>query len=200
MTRTRTHRRPAFRAAGIAVLLGLGLAASSLFAQSLDVPSEKWGLSFGNSKEFTGLRFNFRDSRVRRVTGVNITFWMPRKDNKGSVVSGLSLGVAPGGGRVRGVQLGLLGAGADSSLSGITVAGLGAGAGDDVRGVAIALGGVGAGEDLAGIAIGGLGVGAGENITGLCLGGLGAGAGGTIEGIVIGGLGAGAGRTLPGWP
>ena len=180
--------------------MGLGLAASSLFAQSLDIPSERWGLSFGNSKEFTGLRFNFRDSRVRRVTGVNVTFWMPRKDNKDAVVRGLSLGVVPGGGRVRGVQLGLLGAGADASLTGLTVAGLGAGAGSDVKGVVLALGGVGAGEDLTGIAIGGLGAGAGENITGICLGGLGAGAGGDLKGVVLGGLGAGRARTSPAWP
>ncbi|MBS1226149.1 MAG: hypothetical protein H6R32_83, partial [Candidatus Aminicenantes bacterium] len=110
-------------AAGVLLLILWGPAsAGGLFAQSLNVPSEKWGLSFGNSKEFTGLRFNFRDSRVRRVTGVNVTFWMPRKDNKESVVRGLSLGVAPGGGRVRGVQLGLLGAGAEASLIGLTVA------------------------------------------------------------------------------
>ena len=52
-------------------------AAGSVSAQSLDIPSKKWGLSFGNSKEFTGLRFNFRDHGVVRITGVNVTLWTP---------------------------------------------------------------------------------------------------------------------------
>ncbi|MCK7490054.1 MAG: hypothetical protein MZU79_07405 [Anaerotruncus sp.] len=108
---------------------------------------------------------------------------------------------------MRGVQLGLLGAGADASLTGLTVAGLGAGAGEDVKGVVLAFGGVGAGDNLTGIAVGGLGAGAGENITGhlprrsrrrgrrrpqraSLIGGLGAGASArTSTGLAVGGLG-----------
>ncbi|NLH75578.1 MAG: hypothetical protein GX465_00890, partial [Acidobacteria bacterium] len=135
MAMTSTFRRLT-RAVAAAILLGTALAAAPvLYSQSLDIPSEKWGLSFGNSKEFTGLRFNFRDRGVRRVAGVNFTLWMPHKKDNDAVVTGLSLGVVPGGGRVRGVHLGLLGAGADKSLTGLTLAGLGAGAGEDVEGV-----------------------------------------------------------------
>jgi len=88
------------------------LMTQGLNAQSLDIPSRRWGVSFGNSKEFTGLRFNFRDSQVRRVTGINITLWTPRKDNTEAVVSGLSLGLIPGGAQMKGIHIGLLGAGA----------------------------------------------------------------------------------------
>jgi hypothetical protein len=184
----------------LAALLCLGLlAAAPLAAQSLDIPSKKWGLSIGNSKKFTGLRFNFRDRGVQRIDGVNFTLWWPRKDNEGSVITGLSLGIVPGGGRVRGIQLGLLGAGANKSLSGLTVAGLGAGAGENVSGITFAFGGVGAGENIKGIAIGGLGAGAGENATGLLIGGLGAGVGGNLKGIAIGGLGVGAGEDVTGF-
>ena len=183
----------------LAALLCLGLlTGASLAAQSLDIPSKNWGLSIGNSKNFTGLRFNFRDKRVHRIDGVNVTLWVPSKDNEGSVITGLSLGIVPGGDRVRGIQVGVLGAGANSSLSGLTVAGLGAGAGENVSGITFAFGGVGAGENIKGIAIGGLGVGAGENATGLLVGGLGAGVGGSVKGIAIGGLGVGAGEDVTG--
>jgi len=51
---------------------------SSLQAQSLNIPSENWGISFGNSKEFTGLRFNIQDDGVRKINGINVTFWKPK--------------------------------------------------------------------------------------------------------------------------
>ena len=43
-----------------------------LTAQSLDIPSSRWGISFGNSKNFTGLRFNYRDRDVEEITGINM--------------------------------------------------------------------------------------------------------------------------------
>jgi hypothetical protein len=195
----------------LAVLLSAG---AGLFGGSVDFPAKTWGLSFGNSSEFTGLRFNFRDSKVVRITGVNITFWMPAKDNKDSVVHGLSLGVAPGAGDLKGVHLGLLGVAANKSADGICVAGLGVAAGtslfgiaagglgvaagDDLTGLAFAGLGVGAGRDALGIAVGGLGVGAGGDFTGVAVGGVGAGAGGSMAGVTIGGLGAGAGKDMVG--
>ena len=91
------------QAACLKTLIGLSLVLAvisghSLLAQSLDIPSKKWGVSFGNSKDWNGLRFNFRDSRVRRVNGINFTLWLPRKDNRDVIISGLPLGVIPGGG------------------------------------------------------------------------------------------------------
>lgn len=74
-------------------------------AQGVGVPSSRWGLGFGNSPEFTGLRMNFRDGGVKRVTGVNLTLWQPREGNGDAVITGLSFGPMPGGGTLRGLVL-----------------------------------------------------------------------------------------------
>ena len=205
------------RKASIPLLSVLCLAAlaGSLTAQSLDIPSPRWGLSFGNSKDFTGLRFNFRDRDVARIRGINITLWQPYdKEDNDSVIEGVSLGLVPGGGTLRGIQLGvlgvagmkdvrgiscgLLGVGSGGSMIGLNVGGLGAGAGEDVVGINIGGLGMGAGRDVVGINIGGLGMGAGRNMTGVNVGGLGLGAGEKLSGLNIGGLGVGAGDLLEG--
>lgn len=131
-------RRAAFIRIWLTCLLILGSSIGrALHAQSVDIPSKTWGVSFGNSKSFTGLRFNFRDHRVERVTGVNVTLWAPRdveQDRQGAVIRGLSLGLIPGGGDVRGVQIGILGAMAMDDLVGINIGGVGVG-GRDLEGV-----------------------------------------------------------------
>ena len=48
--------------------------ASAVHASSLDIPIEGYGLSFGNSKNFTGLRFNTVDKNVETINGANFTF------------------------------------------------------------------------------------------------------------------------------
>jgi hypothetical protein len=196
------HRTKVFKskwgiAAGLILFL-ISAANQALFGQSFDIPNKKWGLSFGNSPEFTGLRFNFRDNQVRHIRGVNITLWQPRKDNKDSVIDGISFGLIPGGGTLRGVQIGILGASAEKMMSGINIGGLGVGCGGDVSGINIGGLGVGAGNDMIGINIGGLGMGAGKNLRGINIGGLGAGAGEDIIGVNIGGLGIGASRNAQG--
>ncbi|MHB8054224.1 MAG: hypothetical protein ACYDH3_03130, partial [Candidatus Aminicenantales bacterium] len=60
------HKARRRMSAVLFVLVFLAAAAGSAFGQSLDIPSKRWGLSFGNSTEFTGLRFNFRDTGVVR--------------------------------------------------------------------------------------------------------------------------------------
>ena len=184
------------------------------YAQSFDLAVHSRGISFGNSRQFTGLRFNFMDSDVERVTGVNITFYKAH-DNKNAVVKGVSLGlIGPEAGSLKGIQigglgvgaekelagfsLGLLGAGSGGSINGITLGGLGAGAGGDIRGFTFGLLGAGSGRNVSGITIGGLGAGAGGNLTGITLAALGAGAGSDISGITLGGLGAGAGGSIHG--
>ncbi len=178
-------------------VIALGMS-SFAAGQSLNIPAAKWGISFGNSKEFSGLRFNFRDSRVRKISGINVTFWQPRKDNKDALVTGISLGTIPGGGRLRGLQIGLLGVGAERDIKGLTVGLLGAGAGENVTGINVGGLGIGAGENVKGLNVGGLGVGAGEDLSGISFGGLGAGAGENVHGITVGGLGAGAGKNMVG--
>jgi hypothetical protein len=179
-------------------LFGMLLTSWELAGQSLDFPSKRWGISFGNSKEFTGLRFNFRDEQVRRITGVNITFWQPKKDNKESVVTGISLGLIPGGAYMKGLNLGILGPGATTSMTGLNLGLIGVGAGEDLNGINIGGLGIGSGENMTGLNLGGLGAGAGENVAGISIGGIGVGAGKNMTGVNIGGLGVGAGERLTG--
>ena len=136
-----------FKTKCAALTIGLALTAGAALAQSLDFPSKTWGLSFGNSKEFSGLRFNFRDSQVKSIKGVNVTLWQPRDDNEDSVITGLSLGVIAGGGHLRGVQIGLLGVAGSRSVTGVSMAWLGIGAGDDLTGINFAGLGHGRGQE-----------------------------------------------------
>jgi hypothetical protein len=183
-------------AAAAAILLVLSV---PLVAGSLDFPSSRWGVSFGNSRNFTGLRFNFRDQDVEHIRGVNVTLWQPReKTNEEAVVDGVSLGLIPGAGTLRGLQIGLLGVAGYKEIRGLTFGLLGAGSGGSVKGVNIGGLGVGAGGDVLGIYFGGLGVGAGRNVVGINVGGLGVGAGGDLVGLNFGGLGLGAGGRLRG--
>jgi len=204
-------KRYGIAVAGLCLLLG----AQGLKADGFGVPSKKWGIGFGNSKQFTGIRFNYRDHHVEKVNGINFTLWQPRDKEGGAEVNGLSLGLIPGGKTLRGVQLGvlgvmgmenvsgitvgLLGAGAGGDMTGINIGGLGCGAGGSMRGVNFGALGLGAGEDLWGINLGGLGCGAGENVKGINIGLLGLGAGSDLWGINIGGLGCGAGENVTGF-
>jgi hypothetical protein len=186
--------------------------ATVLHAKSLDIPIKGYGLSFGNSKRFNGVRFNFRDSQVEEINGINFTLWRA-KENKQAIVRGMSLGLLPEAGdllglqmglgiaaerELKGVSLGLLGAGAGNNTLGITIGGLGAGSGGDMTGIAIGGLGAGAGRDMKGITITLLGAGAGRDATGVTIGGLGAGAGRNMTGISVGGVGAGCGNELKG--
>jgi hypothetical protein len=194
----RTPRPVSGRRAAVWGLI-LALAAPCvILGQSLDIPSKKWGLSFGNSREFSGLRFNFRDGGVRRVTGINVTFWQPRKDNQEALIEGLSLGLIPGGAYLRGIQLGILGVSAEKSATGINIGGLGIGAGENLIGLNIGGIGAGTGGNMTGLNVGGIGVGAGGNMTGINIGGIGAGSGDNVTGINFGGIGIGAGQNLTG--
>lgn len=181
---------------------------------SLDIPVKGYGLSIGNSSNFTGLRINFRDHHVEEINGINITLW-PAKDNKYAEVNGLSLGILPEAGAMHGINLGLLGAGAEreikglnlgligigsgGDLTGINIGGIGAGSGGDAKGITVGLIGAGAGGNMVGLNIGGIGVGAGGNLSGISVGLIGAGSGGNVNGITIGGIGAGAGKNMTGF-
>ena len=182
-------------------------------AQSLDLAINGYGLSFGNSKKFNGLRLNFRDSHVESVNGVNITLARP-ENNDQAVVRGLSLGVSPGAGdmyglgigalgpvaekQLKGIGLGLLAAGAGGNASGVMIGGLAAGAGADLKGIAVGGFAAGSGATLTGIAAGGFAAGAGADLKGIAVGGFAAGSGATLTGIAVGGLAAGCGTDLKG--
>ena len=180
------------------LLLALLVVPSLVSAQSLDLMVNGVGLSIGDSEEVTGVRLNFRDGHMRRVTGINATIWMPY-NGRGGDVKGLALGLPlTGGDNIEGIGYGILGVGANESITGIAFGGLGAGAGQDVKGLAVGGLGVGAGRDVVGITFGGLGAGAGRDFRGISMAGLGAGAGRDAVGIVFAGLGAGAGQDFKG--
>jgi len=194
------------------ILIFMFVQVDFLFCQSLDIPVKGYGISFGNSKKFAGLRFNFRDKRVNRIDGMNITLWKA-DENEDAIMRGISVGIMPEAGdmgylqlgfgvaadyQLSGITVGLLGVGSGGDMDGINIGGLGAGAGGSITGINFGGLGAGAGQDITGINIGGLGAGAGQNMTGINIALLGAGAGQNLYGITVAGLGAGAGQNVTG--
>lgn len=186
---------------GLMILIILGFTqwafAEGGNGKSLNLPSDKYGISFGNSQEFTGLRINFRDRNVRKIDGINLTLWAA-DHNERAIVRGLSLGLLPEAGKMTGVSLGIAGVASESSLRGLSVGLIGVGAGEDIRGINLGGVGVGSGGSIAGINIGGIGLGAGQDLSGINFGGVGVGAGEELSGISIGLFGVGAGTDMTG--
>lgn len=135
-------------------------------------PTKTHGISIGNSHQFTGIRINFADEGVKRVSGLNITFWFKYAKNQEAIYKGINLGTFVGGNSSQYVNLGLIGAGAaHKNISGINVGGIV----------------VGSGGDINGLSIGGLFVATDEgdpvHINGLTVGGLAVASDGYINGI-----------------
>lgn len=160
--------------------------AAGASASSLDLGMNNAGVSFGNSPEWTGFRFNLVDEDVREVHGFNFTFWKP-EENRDFAMHGVALGlVAPAVDGMDGIAVGGV-AVACGELHGIAVAPVGVAA-SDCHGIAVGLVGVGM-NDLNGIAVGGIGVG-GDNMNGIAVGGIGVG-GDRLRGVFAGGIGVG---------
>lgn len=148
-------------------------------------------ISLGNTAGVNGLRLNFRDSRLDRVNGVNLTVWLPKGQGKGTV-NGIALGIpATGAFTINGLGAGL-GLEATHNINGLLVSGLGSVALGTVRGVSVAGLATAGGQSLMGVNVGGLGVLAGQSLWGLNVGGLAALSAGHITGLTIAGLAAGA--------
>ncbi len=179
----------------------LSLPLLSIFSQGLNIPAKNWGLSFGNSTRFDGIRFNLIDKDIEKINGINFNVWGAKDDSRQTgTVNGISIGIpaAIGTNYRNGINIGLLGAGARQDMNGINLGGLGVGAGNNLKGINIGLLGVGAGNDLYGINIGGLGVGAGGDVVGLNFGGLAVGSGGSVKGISMSILVVGSGEQVVG--
>jgi len=171
------------------------------YSQGVGIPSKKGGIGFGNLSTFNGIRFNFSDKNVEKISGINVTVWQTKVDStQTGTVNGISIGVplAIGTKNKNGIGIGIFGVVATENLSGLNFGGLGVGAGGHLTGFNVGGLGIGSGGNLKGITIGGLGAGAGENATGINIGGLGVGAGGNLTGFNFGGLGAGAGKNVSG--
>lgn len=181
-----------------AMAVGANVAvAQSEGRRSLDLTINDVGLSIGDSRAVTGVRINWRDTRLERVDGLNVTLWKPANTSHGDV-RGIAIGLPfTGGESITGIAAGF-GVQANRALGGISVSAIGTGAGSGMRGIHVAGIGLGTGGDLRGIGVGGIGAGAGGSIRGIAVGGIGAAAGGGVRGVVIGGIGAAAAEDLEG--
>jgi hypothetical protein len=171
------------------------------YSQGVGIPSKKGGIGVGNIPTFTGIRFNFADKHVEKISGINVTIWQAKSESDQSgTVNGISLGLplALGTENKNGVGVGILGVGATKNLTGLNLGGLGVGAGGNITGFNIGGLGIGSGGNLKGINVGGLGAGAGGDVFGINVGGLGIGAGGNLTGLNVGGLGVGGGENVSG--
>ncbi len=155
--------------------------------KSLNFPTKKYGISLGNSYEFTGIRINFADENVKRINGLNVTFWFKFDGNEYAVVNGISVGVMPMAGKMGPVNLGILGTGtAKDNVYGLTLGGVFVGSSGSINGLTISgLVTMADGENsaISGITISGIGIGAHKAINGFALGGLAVGTDGEINGI-----------------
>jgi hypothetical protein len=97
------------------------LAALLLFLQPVSAwadggwnfPGDTWGISLGNSKRFTGFRFNFADKDVEHATGLNVTLGMPWEGRHytkpAGEFSGLNIGLlGPVGKQYNGITAGFI--------------------------------------------------------------------------------------------
>jgi hypothetical protein len=153
--------------------------------KALNFPTRKYGISIGNSYEFTGIRINFADENVKVINGLNVTFWLKRAKNQNAVVNGISVGVIPTGGTMQPINIGLLALGSANGLNGLSIGGTV----------------VGSGGNINGLATGGIVVGSSGNINGLCVSGLGTMADGensVISGIAVSGICVGAHKAING--
>ena len=186
----------------IVILSVMLLAGASPAGASLDLAINDLGISFGNSRHFSGLRFNLVDNDVRQINGLNLTFWKP-SDNDRAVYNGMQFGlVGLNGHEMNGIMLAGVGI-ASESITGIGVTIVGMGVEEAFNGIGVALvgmgggdfrggffGGIGVGaESLHGVGVGLIGIGASE-LYGIGFGGIGLG-GDDVRGIVVGGVGVG---------
>lgn len=177
-----TIKLPQGKLKHIVFFLIFSLAAFSLFGQdtlsngkAFNFPFQKYGISIGNSHEFSGIRFNFRDKDVKRINGLNVTLWIKINENLEADFNGINLGMIPAGKKMNGLKIGLLGCGTSGDQNGISFGGLVVGCGGNINGLSIS--GIytsndGRKSELSGVAISGLLIASGHGINGIGIGGL----------------------------
>src|SRR5690242_9585776 len=99
------------------------VAAPTLSAQVIDLTIHDVGVAIGDKPRMTGLRLNYRDKHLERITGANVTLWGPYSPPTGTV-TGLALGLpSTGADHIKGIAAGILGVGVGTSITGIGVGG-----------------------------------------------------------------------------
>ena len=154
---------------------------------SFDLAVNGVGISFGNSQNFTGLRFNTVDCGIGKINGINVTLWAPGH-NPNSEINGFALGIAPNASVIKGVSFGVAGVITDKSLLGISLGGLAVVSQGDIKGVNISGLAVVAQKQLYGINIGGLATVSQGDMKGINIGGLATVSQGSLKGLNLGGL------------
>jgi len=98
--------------------------------KAVNIPLKKYGISFGNSSEFTGIRINLADKDIKRINGLNVTLWARKlkywSDNvqmQKSVVNGITTGIIPTCGTMNGINSGVLRVVAMKEMNGFCVSG-----------------------------------------------------------------------------
>ena len=89
-------------------------------AQGVGFPKKTWGIGYGNSPEFDGLRFNFIDTDISTINGINVTVWFRRDyENHTGTFNGIGLGVPMAAGTAyrNGLSIGIFGVGAGKRLT-----------------------------------------------------------------------------------
>ncbi len=82
-------------------------------------PAKNWGICFGNSAVFSGIRFNLADISVEKIDGLNVTFWANSRKNIDATVNGISAGLFPAAGTLNGINAGIMGVGVEAALNGL---------------------------------------------------------------------------------
>lgn len=153
--------------------------------KAINVPLRKYGISIGNSLEFTGIRINYSDRNVLKSNGINLTIWSRfRPDyNKNQVVNGISLGGLATAKTMQPVNLFVVGGMAFEHLNGLSFGGIGIGSGNisGLCGSGIFL----EGGTANGIVFSGLFTYGEEALNGISAGGLAVMTKGTINGAAI---------------
>lgn len=158
---------------------------------AFNFPFKKYGISFGNSTEFNGLRFNYADRNVKHINGMNMTMWARKFPNVYPEMTGISAGVIPTVYSMKGVNIGLLAAiVTKGSMNGVSFGGILSGAGDDNNGISTAGIYMQGGGNINGLSVTGLLTyidGEESSVNGLSISGVSVYARKSVNGISLGG-------------
>jgi hypothetical protein len=152
--------------------------------RALNIPFKRYGISFGNSYSFNGIRFNVKDRETRTINGFNFTIGLGDNwdKNKQSRVNGISAGLFPMAYSLNGMGVGVLGPGFHD-FNGLGIGGLVVAAGK-MNGIAVS-GFMMGGKTVSGIGIAGFMAGAEEKFNGIVISGIGINLENKLNGIGI---------------
>jgi hypothetical protein len=145
---------------------------------SINIPVKKYGISFGNSSEFTGIRINLADKDIKRINGLNVTFWARKlkywSDNaqmQKSIVNGISTGIIPTCGTMNGINTGLLRLVAMKEMNGLSLSVLNLYSKGNINGLSVS-GLITQCDILSGLVVSGIAAAGTGGINGLAIGGV----------------------------